>query len=191
MLDHLVVLCKLESSSFDGVAGSVMSSSLCECLQISCTSYTSIGSFHVGGMDGHVSFFFDVALIILIIFSCSSFSHCSFCAAYSLSRIVSWGATCTSYALGSFGNVSSSIISWETSYCNTWSRFSFFYSKPLGSTLGSKVNFFFVRIGTISLFFFALNPCCTTCSSIFGCSFYLTDEWKDISTSTWTKNKGQ
>ena len=78
-----------ESYGYDGVAGSIISTSLCECLQISCTSYTSTGSCNVRGMDGHVSFSSDVALIMLIIFSCSSFSHCSFCAAYSLLRIVS------------------------------------------------------------------------------------------------------
>ena len=76
-----------ESSSSDGVAGSIISTSLCECLQISFTSYTSIGSCDVGGMDGQVSFSFAIALIMLIIFSCGSLSHCSFCAAYSLSRI--------------------------------------------------------------------------------------------------------
>ena len=217
-----------DSSSSNGVAGSIIFTSLCECLQISCTSYISTSSCDVGGMDGHVSFSSNVALIMLIIFSCSSFSHYSFCAAYSLSRIIScyccwasslfanstsnhfhcgfscynnisysgvwvrsWGPTCTSYAWGSLGNVSSSIISWETSYCNTWSIFSSFYRKPSSSTLGLKVKFFFVRIKTTSLFFSSLIPCCTTCYSIVGCSFYLSDDWKDISTSSWTKKKVQ
>lgn len=70
------------------------SSSPCESLQTRvCTSYTCLGSFDVEERDGCVSF--EVSTIVdnmLISFTCNSFSHFSFCAINSLTRISSYSS---------------------------------------------------------------------------------------------------
>ena len=77
---------------FDDRVGNMFSSCPCETLQTrGYTSYTSIGSSDVGGRDGCDSFVAsNVALTMLINFSCSSFSQNSFCVANSLARVASY-----------------------------------------------------------------------------------------------------